>query len=112
MTTVSIPTLSTRAMLVYVKISVWSARKLDKKQTQKTIKDAGATNDAARVNKHLLANADAKLREVQRVANQIRAYVDANTLPWDDAGNRLVSNDRALIVVGELHNLQQQFQAA
>lgn len=112
MTTVSIPTLSTRAMLVYVKISVWSARKLDKKQTQKTIKDAGATNDAARVNKHLLANADAKLREVQRVANQIRAYLDANTLPWDDAGNRLLSNDRALIVVGDLHNLHQEFNRA
>lgn len=108
----AIPSLSDSAMLIYVRVGVWSARKLDKKQTGKTIKDAGATNDAARVNKHLLANADAKLREVQRAGNAIREYVEANTLPWDDAGNRIISNDRALIVVGELENLRKAFDAA
>lgn len=107
--TASIPTLHSTAMLVYVSISVWSARKLDKKQTLKTVKGAGATSDAARVNKHLLANADELLRAVQRKGNEIRAYVDTNTLPWDDAGNRIISNAQSLIVVGELHNLQKQF---
>lgn len=112
MTTPSIPDLTKTAMLAYVSISVWSARKLDKKQSLKTIKDAGATNDAARVNKHLLANADNALKNVQRVANEIRAYIETNTLPWDDAGNRLVSNDRALVVVGEAHALNQKFNEA
>jgi hypothetical protein len=109
---VSIPSLATRAMLVYVSISSWSARKLDKKQTQKTIKGAGASSDAARVNKHLLANADSALKAIQRKANQIRDYIDANTLPWDDAGNRLISNDRALVVVGDIATLQTEFEAA
>lgn len=105
------PNLTDAAMLVYVKISVWSARKLDKKQTQLTIAGAGATNDAARVNKHLLANADAKLKEINRKANQIRDFIETNTLPWDDAGNRLLSNDMALTVVGPLHQHEVEFAA-
>lgn len=112
MTTVSLPDLTKTAMLAYVSISVWSARKLDKKQTIKTVTDAGATSDGARVNKHLLASADSLLRDVQRKANEIRNYVDANTLPWDDAGNRLVSNDRALLVVGEINKLNAEFNDA
>jgi hypothetical protein len=109
MTNVTIPNIADACMLAYCSISVWSARKLDKKQTQKTITAAGATNDAARVNKHLLANADAALKEVQRKANQIRDYIDTNTVPWDDAGNRLLPNARALVVVGKLRDLEVEF---
>ena len=111
-TTVSIPTLADAAALCYVRVSIWSARKLDKKQTQKSLTSAGATNDGGRFNKHLLANADAALKEVQRKGNQIRDYVDANTLPWDDAGNRLISNVQMLTTVGDLARLQGEFNDA
>jgi hypothetical protein len=107
-----IPTLRDSAMLVNVSISVWSARKLDRKQTTKAIKGAKATSDAARVNKNLLASADAQLREVHRKAKAIRNFVDDNSVPWDNAGNRLVTNDRALTLVGELKQLQDEFAAA
>lgn len=110
--TVSIPTLADAAGLCYVRVSIWSARKLDKKQTQKSLAAANATNDGGRFNKHLLANADAKLKEVQRKGNQIRDYVEANTLPWDDAGNRLISNVQMLKTVGDLANLQAEFNTA
>lgn len=109
---VSIPTLADSAALCYVRVSIWSARKLDKKQTQKSLTAAGATNDGGRFNKHLLANADAALKEVARKGNQIRDYVEANTLPWDDAGNRLISNVQMLSTVGDLANLQQEFNDA
>ena len=112
MTTATIPTLADAGMLVYCRVSCWSARKLDRKQTAKTIKSANATNDAARVNKHLLANSDALLREVARAGNAVRDFIEANTLPWDDAGNRFVPNDRALTMVGELAELENQFKAA
>ena len=81
---VSIPTLADAAGLCYVRVSIWSARKLDKKQTQKSLAAANATNDGGRFNKHLLANADAKLKEVQRKGNQIRDYVEANTWTPDE----------------------------
>lgn len=110
--TVSIPTLADAAALCYVRVSIWSARKLDKKQTQKSLTSAGATNDGGRFNKHLLANADAALKEVQRKGNQIRDYVEANTLPWDDAGNRLISNVQMLTTVGDLARLQGEFNDA
>jgi hypothetical protein len=107
----AVPNLTDAAMLVYIKIGVWSARKLDKKQTQKTVADAGATADSARVNKHLLASADSKLKDIQRKANQIRDFIEVNTLPWDDAGNRLLSNAQALTVVGPLKTLEDEFYA-
>lgn len=110
-TEIPMSSLADRAMLIYVAISVWSARKLDKKQTQKTITGAGATSDSARVNKHLLANADGALREVQKKAGQIRDYVAANTLPWDDAGNRMISNVQALTTIGELSAMIDEFNA-
>lgn len=110
--TIQIPTLADAAALCYVRVSIWSARKLDKKQTLKTLKDAKSTNDGGNFNKNLLANADAALKAVQRCGNQIRDYVDANTLPWDDAGNRLISNVQMLSTVGELANLQAQFDQA
>lgn len=107
--TVHIPTLHDSAMLVYVRITVWSARKLDKKQTLKVNKDAAATSDAGRVNKHLLASADTKLKDVQRKASEIRDFIDTHTLPWDDAGNRIISNASALSVVGQIQNLKVEF---
>lgn len=106
---IEMSSLADRAMLVYVNISVWSARKLDKKQTLKTIAGAGASSDSARVNKHLLANADGALKDVQRKAGQIRDYVASHTLPWDDAGNRMISNVQALTTIGELDALMKEF---
>lgn len=111
MTTI-LPTLRDSAMLVNVTISVWSARKLDRQQTKKAVEEAGATADAGRFNKHLLASADASLREVHRKAKAIRNFVDDNSVPWDNGGNRLVTNDRALTLVGELKALQDDFAAA
>lgn len=94
------PDLSAAGVLVYVQIRGWSARKLDRKQTEKTVADASAlTTDAARVNKHLLAGADDKLKAVTRKGNEIRDYVDANTLPWDNAGYRLLDNAKSLTVI-------------
>lgn len=101
-----------RAMLTYLRIGSWSARKLDTKATSKVTKDAKATGDAARVNKHLLASADEKLRAIQKVGGEARRYLDDNTLPWDDAGNRLLPNEKAIEVVGELTRYEQRYNDA
>jgi hypothetical protein len=109
--TVSIPTLADSAMLAYLRVSIWSARKLDKRTTAKVTEDAGATTDAARVSKHLLANADSLLKDVQRKASELREYLDSNTLPWNDAGQRILSNDKALTFVGPFENKKKEFDA-
>lgn len=105
----ALPSIADSAMLVYVRVSVWTARKLDKKQSKKLTDDANATDDAARVNKHLLASADEKLRKVAAQGSKIREYVVAKTVPWDDAGNRLLPNMTALESVGEIENMVREF---
>lgn len=104
--------LSAAGMLVHVQVRLWSARKLDRAQTAKTNKAANATADASRVNKHLLANADAALKKVQRKGNEIRAFIESQTLPWDNAGYRLLSNARAITVIGDIARLDAEFKQA
>ena len=104
--------LSERAMLAYIAVGLWSARKLDKKSSKKVTTDASATADAARVHKHLLASADEKLKAIQHVAGKARRLLDEHSSPWDDAGNRLVSNAKAIWLIGELRGIEQEFHAA
>lgn len=101
-----------RAMLTYLRIGTWSARKLDSKATKKLTKDADATSDAARVNKHLLASADSLLRDIQKIGGEARKYLDNSTLPWDDAGNRLLPNEKSIEVVSELTNIEKRYNEA
>lgn len=108
----NITSIHDRAMLAYLRIGSWSARKLDTRATKKVTTDSSATTDAARVNKHLLASCDDKLRVIQRIGGEARRYLDNNTLPWDDAGNRLMSNEKAIEVVGELTRYEQQYKDA
>lgn len=109
---VNIPMIQERAMLAYITASVWSARKLDRKATGEVTRRAKATTDAARVNKHLLANADTKLKAIQKIGADARRYLEANSLPWDDAGNRMLSNEKALEVVGTLNAMKTEFSEA
>lgn len=105
----NIASIHDRATLAYLRIGGWSARKLDNKATKKVTDGASATNDAARVNKHLLASADTKLRAITKLGGEARRYLEANTLPWDDAGNRMLPNEKMVDVIGELTNYEQRF---
>ena len=80
--------LSTRAMLAGVRISVWSARKVDKRVTAETNAYHNATADAGRYNKALLAK-DA-LASVTAAASAARLAHYALTLPWMDDGARIL----------------------
>lgn len=101
-----------RAMLAYISISAWSGMKLDKKASSKVTDDAGAVADSARVNKRLLAGADAKLTAIRRIDTNVRRYLDAETLPWDDAGNRLLPNTKAFAVMAKVAEFRKEFNAA
>lgn len=107
-----VKTLHDTSMLAYVSVRVWSARKLDRKATKRLTDEAGASTDAARVNKYLLSNADAQLKVIQRLARLARETLINRSLPWDDAGNRLVSNLDTFGLLGELYAIEQDFDAA
>lgn len=80
--------LSSRAMLAGVRISVWSARKLDRKVTEEVNSSHGAASDAGRYNKALIAK-DA-LASVTKAASEARNFHYARTLPWLDEGARIL----------------------
>lgn len=80
--------LASRAMLAHVKISLWSARALDRKVTDEVNQSHGARADAGRYNKSLID--PAALAPIVTAQGAVRAYHYANTLPWEDDGARLL----------------------
>lgn len=77
-----------RAILVGLNMRYYTAKKLDKRVTRDACAANGATSDAGRFHKALLAR-DAVLEYVRHV-NETRAWHYAHTLPYDDAGYRLL----------------------
>jgi hypothetical protein len=82
--------LHTRAMLVSLRISAWSARKYDRKVSQETATLHNTTLDAGRYNKCLLpGDAPAYKALVSHITN-LRVLNYAQTLPWSDDGWRML----------------------
>ena len=100
------------SQLVYLKVSMWQARSLDKRVTNDLNVEQGAAANASRVNKYLMASADAELKAIARIGREARDLVESSTLPWDDAGNRLVSNVALFTLLGELKTVEQKFNIA
>ncbi|MFZ9972162.1 MAG: hypothetical protein ACO3SE_07905 [Sedimenticolaceae bacterium] len=78
--------IDTCAMLVELNISVWTARKLDRKVSDEVVVDKKAgSKGAARVNKNLLAGRN-ELDVIGQHASAVRNYVYSMTMPWSDSG--------------------------
>lgn len=98
------------AMLVETNFSVWTARKLDRKQSADVVTVTGATNKgAARVNKNLLAGRT-ELEDVGRLVTEIRNYVMLNTLPWSDNGQRLLIGARFVKFNNTMEDYKESFE--
>lgn len=86
--------IDTCAMLVEFNASQWTARKLDKGATDEIVHNKNAQDKgAARVNKNLLAGRK-ELEVINKHVGSVRTYVYTNTLPWSDAGIRLLPSAR------------------
>lgn len=84
----NVPVIATTAMLATLKISQWSGRKFDRNATAKVTKEASADADSARVYKALVSK-DA-LKDVKRIAGELRNEFYRRTLPWGDQGTRIL----------------------
>ena len=82
------PSLSSRAMLCSLSISMWSARKHDPEASEEIAQRYGAQPDAGRYHKVLLPKA--ALAEVQKIVSEARQEHYFMTLPWDDSGYRVL----------------------
>lgn len=104
--------IDTCAMLVEFNASVWTARKLDRSTTEEVVSNKHAkAKDAARVNKHLLAGRN-ELEVVQQMVNRVRMFVYDNTLPWSDAGLRLLPSVNFIKFSERMNDFETEFETA
>ena len=82
--------LKEKVMIVNLTISQWSARKYDAKAS-KEVEAAHNAREAGRFNKSLLQSDT--LKEIGKVANQMRTLHYEKTLPWGDNGDRVLSTE-------------------
>ena len=81
--------IASSAVLIDLNISVWTARKLDKNVSKEIDVNKNTTIKAGNYNKHILAGSD-QLDAITKLANEIRDWHGRQTLPWSDAGTRLL----------------------
>ncbi len=96
----------TRALLVWLQISSWSARKYDKRATAETNRNNGATDDAGRYNKMLLPGDASSYKVLTTLLSSIRAWHYNETLAWSDEGWRLLPTANYMQYADQLRNHQ------
>jgi len=77
------------AVVVDLNISLWTARKLDKKVSQEVDHNKNTKVKAGNYNKHLLAGTQ-KLDELNKLVGTIRTWHYEQTMLWSDSGSRLL----------------------
>jgi len=86
-----VSSISTGAIKVFLSISQWAGMKKDKKASAEVTEDNHAAAGTARVTKSLLGN-NQQLKDIQVLVGQARNHqLYIYTLPWDDAGWRLLT---------------------
>lgn len=79
-----------RAMLVSLRLSTWTARKYDKRISNQVAAEHGASMDAGRYNKMLIPGDALSYKAIMQLAGSIRTEHYQNTLAWSDEGWRLL----------------------
>ena len=99
--------LNEKAMLVYLNIGFWTARKYDKKISQE-IEAQYNTDDAGRYNKILIAKEH--LANIQKTISAARTFHYDNTLPWSDQGGRLLPSANYFNYVKSIQSFKDDFE--
>lgn len=101
--------ISSAAMLGSINISVWEARKQDRKTAEEVTQSKGARSKrAATVHKHLFSECPA-LEAIKSLRGEVRNWFNTQTLPWDDNGRRLITTAQYLSVMGQAAKYEQRF---
>jgi hypothetical protein len=102
--------LSSRAMLAGLSIRQWTARRLDKRVTEEVRQAHGASLDAGRYNKALVAKDS--LAAIVSAANAARTAHYDRTLPWLDDGARILPAAGYIAYTEQLRTVRGDFESA
>lgn len=83
--------ISGRALLVGLRIRVWSGEKRDKKVTREICEAKGAADKSLRASKSLLGDS---IKPVQVAESALRDYANERTLPFMDNGLRIIRSSK------------------
>jgi len=97
-------------MLVDLTINVWSGRKKDNQAGNEVTADKGAASGVVSVYKALLGDCK-ELVSVAKFASGVRTAHYAATLPWSDAGPRLLTTAKYFSYSTEMSQMRNQFDA-
>lgn len=98
-----------RALLVWLRISTWSARRYDKTISAEINAKHAASADAGRYNKHLLPGDASAYKTLVALAGAIRTQHYNNTLAWSDEGWRLLPTANYQSYATWLRDRQREF---
>lgn len=101
-----------RAMLINVCVSMWEGRKHDREVTQKVNDEFHAAHDAGRYHKHLFGGKVKELSAIITAAANIRLVHYTQTLPWSDAGFRLLPTQNYMAYMEAMRKARARFEAA
>lgn len=107
--TTDLPSIASAAMLGSLNISVWEARKKDKKIEEEVQHSKGARSKrATSVHKHLFAESPA-LESIKTLRGEIRVWYNRQTLPWDDNSNRIITTAQYFEIMHDFANYKRRF---
>jgi hypothetical protein len=96
------------AMIIRLSISKWTARKFDRRVTGKVATDYGVNASVGRYRKALVA--EEAVKAITKVESEAREFHYSNTLPWDNAGGRLLPAANFQAYSARMRELKAQFE--
>jgi len=105
---VSVPSISSSAMLVELNISVWTGRKFDKGVSQEIDTAKHTTTRAGNYSKRLFAD-EPIFDAIQKYTGNARTFHYHATMPWSDSGLRLLTTAMFFDYQREITAMEQEF---
>lgn len=103
--------IASSAMLGSINMSVWEARKQDRRTAEEVAVAKGARSKrAATVHKHLFSECPA-LEAIKSLRGEVRVWFNTVTPPWDDNGRRIIPTAKYLEITDQAGKYQQRFDA-
>lgn len=100
-----------KALIVSLRISQWTGRKLDKDATDTVESEYRTDKRVGNYTKKLLPGAS-ELENIQRLASSIRQFFYEQTLPWCSDGSRILAAQNYMDFTEQFRKLKADFDAA
>jgi hypothetical protein len=111
MSALEVSKLSGSALIVNLNLSVWTARKLDRRVSEEVDQAKSTKTRAGNYHKNLLAGSG-KLEQITKLAGAIRTWHYTFTQPWSDSGDRVLPMTMFVDYRARLTDYETQFGAA